>query len=183
MSKHICYTATHKTAGLIYVGITSQKLSKRKSDHGSQAKAGKKGLFQDALRKYGVNAFEWRTVAEGSKPVMELLERILIYEWDTANPDFGYNKVGGAAPAQIRYQLKKTSWKHFGPPWNKPPEGYEEHRDMFDDYGCFAEAVDLLYDLEGRIRIFCSDHYHPDFESKIEGWIDQLQKAKQMEKA
>ncbi|MYB35152.1 MAG: GIY-YIG nuclease family protein [Gammaproteobacteria bacterium] len=180
--KHLCYTATHKCNGLIYVGITNKSLPARKSDHGSQSKQGRKGRFQDALRLYGVEAFEWKVVAEGSKLVMELLERILIYEWDTANPDFGYNMIGGDHPAQIRYQLKKNSWKCFGPPWNKPPYGYEKDGDMLDEYGSFTDAVDNLYDIQGRINIFCADHYQSDFKTEVKSWIGQLQELIQQDK-
>ncbi|MCY4288125.1 MAG: hypothetical protein OXC63_05995 [Aestuariivita sp.] len=100
-----------------------ETLSARKANHVYQSKQARKGRFHDALRRYGMDAFEWRVAAEGSKLVMELLEQLLIYEWDTANPDFGYNMMGGAHPAQIKYQLQKNSWNCFGHPWNKPPRG------------------------------------------------------------
>ena len=150
--RFICYTATHNDSGHIYIGITSRSLSQRKQDHKDAARGGRKSPFSEAIRSFGIEAFTWNVVAEGAKDVIRLLEQLLIYEWDTANPHFGYNKSGGAHPAQIRYQLKKVSWQHFGPPWNQPIP--EEEADYLEFEQMMDEAVDVLHklnDIEARI--------------------------------
>ena len=140
-----CYAATHIDNGLIYVGVTSRTLEQRKQDHKDGAKK-RRSRFAEAIKEFSINAFNWCVVAEGTEDVMRLLERFLIYEWDTANPDYGYNEVGGRHPAQIRYQMKKESWKDFGPPWNKPmPQEeveYLEFEKMMDD------QVNILHALQ-----------------------------------
>ena len=60
--------------------------------------------------------FLGRLIAEGSDAAMQALERILIYEWETSDPDKGFNERGGNE-GQIRYQMRKSKWKFYGPPW------------------------------------------------------------------
>ena len=148
----ICYTAVHTDTGLTYVGVTARSLDRRRQDHKDAAKT-RKGRFPTAIREHGVDAFTWNVVAEGTEDVMRLLERILIYEWDTANPDYGYNEKGGCHPAQIRYQLKKESWKHYGPPWNKPiPDDERDHLEfgkMMDDK---VAILDTLNNIDSWIN-------------------------------
>ena len=96
--------------------------------------------------------FTWNVVAEGTEDAMRLLERLLVYEWDTANPDFGYNEEGGSHPSQIRYQLKKEHLKHFGPPWNKPISDEERaYLEFARDLDSQTDAMHKLYDIEGAI--------------------------------
>ena len=151
-NKHfICYTATHNDSGLIYVGVTSRTLDQRKQDHKYGANK-KKGMFPEAVRDFGIDMFTWNVVAEGTEDVVKLLEQLLIYEWDTANPDFGYNEKGGAHPAQIRYQLKKESWKTFGPPWNKPiPEEVEGNLEFEAMMDATVDALRMMYVIERMI--------------------------------
>ena len=177
--RFICYTATHNDSGLIYVGITSKSLIQRKQGHKDGATRGRKGAFSEAIRSFGIEAFTWSVVAEGSEDVIRLLERLLIYEWDTANPAFGYNERGGAHPAQIRYQLKKESWKHFGPPWNQPmPEeeaGYLEFEQMMDER---VDVLDKLNDIESRIRWIEANADNESVSYAVTGWAERLNDCK-----
>ena len=117
----ICYIATHDESGKCYIGITKQKLSDRKSDHESSAKAGShKSRLHDAIREYGRDAFSWKVIAKGSEVAMQALEQILIYEWETSDPNKGFNERGGNE-GQIRYQMRKSEWKSYGPPWMDVP--------------------------------------------------------------
>ena len=178
--RYICYTATHNDSGLIYVGVTSNTLDQRKQGHKDGAKK-KNGTFPEAVRNFGIDAFTWNVVAEGTKDVMLLLERLLIYEWDTAHPDFGYNKTGGAHPAQIRYQLKKESWKTFGPPWNKPvPEEAENYLEFEAMMDAQEDALHMMHVIE---RMICwVERNYKDEEENIsnaaEGynWVQRLNK-------
>ncbi|MCY4288126.1 MAG: hypothetical protein OXC63_06000 [Aestuariivita sp.] len=52
---------------------------------------------------------------------------------------------------------------------------YEEHGDMFDEYGN-TDAIDNLYDIQGRISISCADYYESSFVPEVKDWINQLQK-------
>ena len=177
--RFICYTATHLDSGLIYIGITSKSLNQRKQGHKDGATGARKGAFSEAIRSFGIEAFTWNVVAEGSEDVIRLLERLLIYEWDTANPAFGYNERGGAHPAQIRYQLKKESWKHFGPPWNQPmPEeeaGYLEFEQMMDES---VNVLDKLNDIEARIGWIEANADNESVSYAVKGWAERLNDCK-----
>ena len=77
LKKYICYSATHKD-GFQYIGVTCVGLDRRKYEHVNDAKKGKGGLFQCALRILGEDNFEWKIEGEGSKKEMERLEMDLI---------------------------------------------------------------------------------------------------------
>ncbi len=176
----ICYTATHNDSGLIYVGVTSRTLEQRKQDHKYGAKK-KNGTFPEAVRNFGIDAFTWNVVAEGTEDVIRLLERLLTYEWDTAHPDFGYNETGGAHPAQIRYQLKKESWKTLGPPWNKPiPEEEKDRLEIESMIEADTDSLYKMYDIEDmlswveanfecRKELFCE-------AAEAKNWVKRLNK-------
>ena len=82
--KHICYSATFKD-GREYIGKTSVGLDRRKWQHANDAKKGKGGLFQNALKLLGEQNFEWKIEAEGNKAEIERREMELIAE---RNPAF-----------------------------------------------------------------------------------------------
>lgn len=77
--KYICYSAKHKN-GLEYIGITCVGLDRRKYEHINDAKKGKGGLFQQALKVLGADNFEWKIEGDGGKKEMERLEMDLIQE-------------------------------------------------------------------------------------------------------
>lgn len=58
------YTATNKVNGKIYVGKESGKPFSRRYQHEYLAKNGSNVYFHKALRKYGMEAFEWAILLE-----------------------------------------------------------------------------------------------------------------------
>lgn len=172
----ICYIATHKESGKCYIGITRNKLSDRKADHESHANVGShKSRFHDAIREYGKDAFSWKVIAEGSDVAMQALERILVYEWETFDPDKGFNKDGGYE-AQIRYQMRKSKWKIYGPPWMNEYEvplmemgslpGRDKEvalLDLMNDINCIVSYLEKT-PLDGHR---CDD---------LRGFVERLQK-------
>lgn len=90
MKKEYCvYVHTNKANGKRYVGITSQKPQNRWRD-------GKGYLqnphFKSAIEKYGWNSFEHDILITGlTKEQANRWEQALIAQWDSTNPDKGYN--------------------------------------------------------------------------------------------
>lgn len=77
----ILYEVKNTINGNIYVGITTRPLRIRQLAHYSDARKGKEGAFQRALRKHGHSAFAWRTVVTGEEwYFLCVLERLLIDE-------------------------------------------------------------------------------------------------------
>jgi group I intron endonuclease len=61
----IVYLATNMETGEKYVGATILALKRRKQGHAHDAKRGKKGgKFLDAVRKYGIDAFDFSVLVE-----------------------------------------------------------------------------------------------------------------------
>ena len=173
----ICYIATHNESGKCYVGITKKKLSDRKSDHESHAKVGShKSRFHDAIREYGKDVFSWKVIAEGSDVAMQALERILIYEWETFDPDKGFNKDGGYE-SQIRYQMRKSKWKFYGPPWmNEYEVPLMESGSLPGPSPSEVALLDLMNDINSIVSYLEKTPLGGDRCDDLRGFVDRLQK-------
>lgn len=55
----IIYKITNKINGKVYIGQTTDSLSRRKSGHIQAATSGSKSKLYSAMRKYGVENFEF----------------------------------------------------------------------------------------------------------------------------
>ena len=93
---HIIYRAKNIINGKSYIGQTNN-FRKRKNDHISCAKRGHKGVFYNAIRKYGEDSFVWEIldsvdcIEEANK-----LEVCFISRFNSLSHDFGYNiQIGG----------------------------------------------------------------------------------------
>lgn len=124
MKKEYCvYVHTNKTNGKKYVGITSQKPEYRWLG-GSQYKYNEH--FTRAINKYGWDGFEHTVLMHGlTKEVACAWEKALIAQWESTNPDKGYNICfGGDGCAEInmvavdQYSLDG----HFIKRWNSIKE-------------------------------------------------------------
>lgn len=100
----IVYEATNKKNGKVYVGLTTQNLDVRKSQHLRSAKSGSNIHFHKALRKYGEDAFEWSVVFLcDSKESMYEKEKLAIALYDQEQL---YNKSAGGEHSA--YGMKHT---------------------------------------------------------------------------
>lgn len=77
----LVYMATNTVNGKQYVGATVGRLSVRRSGHKHDAFKKRPGcnLFHAALRKYGIDAFEWSIIADCASPdeMMEVEHRLV----------------------------------------------------------------------------------------------------------
>lgn len=89
----LIYEAYNKNNGKSYIGLTTHTLEKRKSQHLRSAKSGSSMHFHKALRKHGVEAFEWSVVISCSDlDKLQSLEQAVIgsYEsWQLYNKSLG----------------------------------------------------------------------------------------------
>lgn len=96
------YEHVNKVNGKRYIGTTSQKPEKRWGWKGS-------GYFNqpfwEAIKKYGWENFDHNIIAEGlSRDEAADLEYSRIREYDTLNPEHGYNrKEGGSGNMNCGY--------------------------------------------------------------------------------
>lgn len=89
---YLVYKHTNIINGKVYIGMTGRSMEIRwKSGYPNNAH------FNRAIRQFGENAFEHEVIAEQlTKDEAEALERKLIAECDSTNPQNGYNiELGG----------------------------------------------------------------------------------------
>lgn len=104
----IVYLATNKINGKQYVGLTSLSLEKRKKVHVHDAKY-KDKPFQRALRKYGVDGFEWSILRKcRTEKSLGKWERYFIRKFGTYGNGYNANK-GGVYHTEKGLQRLRTS--------------------------------------------------------------------------
>lgn len=111
MQVYAIYTVTNTLNGKMYVGL-SKELSRRWSRHrNAQSKS---SALHAAIRKHGVENFQFSHVSNAfGKQNAELIERLLIQEYDTMAPR-GYNLTAGGsglygAPQETREKVSRSS--------------------------------------------------------------------------
>lgn len=120
----LIYLATNKSNGKQYVGQTVQKLNNRINQHKNDAISGrKKCYFYNAIKKYGIDNFDWDIVVECD--TMEELNKMEIYYigyYDTYNT--GYNLTLGGGGTVGRVWSEETRKKAMD---SKPDISGEKH--------------------------------------------------------
>ena len=90
-------------------------------------------------------------LARGREAAIRAMEQVMIYEWELIDPEKGFNMKGGTGRGddtggQIRYQLRKSEWKEYSPPWFNVPL-------LFNSSVPIA-ALDLLNDMNTIVKWF-----------------------------
>jgi len=115
----IVYKITNQVNQKSYIGQTSRTLNQRKQEHVNNAKKSKKpaSLLYKAIRKYGVENFEWTLLEECSNDILDDREKFYIKKLRTHSSKGGYNLTEGGSTifgASGRYHyLKKKSSKEY----------------------------------------------------------------------
>ena len=119
---YIVYIHTNKINGKKYVGITSKTCEERWRNGRGYKRC---PLFDKAIKKYGWNGFDHEIVASNlTQGEAEDMEKSLIAEFQTTNPEFGYNlSEGGHAPPLSEETKQKISQALRGE--NNPMFGHQ----------------------------------------------------------
>jgi group I intron endonuclease len=93
----IVYKATNKINGKAYIGQTCRSLTRRRNEHKRAALDDKyKSPFHEAMRKYGVDNFEWEILAERKTTrSLDRAEARLIRKYKSHCKENGYNLTSG----------------------------------------------------------------------------------------
>lgn len=97
------YKAVNKLTKQVYIGITTQLLKIRKNDHIQKARKGVGGAFQEAIRTYGEEAFEWEQI-DTANSFNELAEKEKKYIIKYSSKLTGYNSDSGGGISKNVYQ-------------------------------------------------------------------------------
>jgi group I intron endonuclease len=106
----LVYKATNTINGKVYIGITSGTLKDRISKHVSVSRTIPKYryYFQNAMNKYGPDAFLWEVVEECfSEKELDEKERFYIKQYQSNIPQKGYNLTSGGGrshPLEIEHR-------------------------------------------------------------------------------
>jgi len=105
----IIYKATNTGNGKIYIGQTIQSLHLRRLDHERKANLYKStSYFHAAIRKYGVEAFEWEVIDRAeTADDLNKKESFWIDRLKTNKKEFGYNLTTGGDSTKLNDETKK----------------------------------------------------------------------------
>jgi len=94
------YVWTNSVNGKRYIGTTGTTMEKRAGANGYYYQGSPK--FYAAIRKYGFDKFSYQILADNlTKEQAAELETKYIKEFDTMNPDVGYNLQEGGFPDRV----------------------------------------------------------------------------------
>ena len=98
----IIYYARNKLNGKVYIGQTVQNIGVRKWKHISDANTGKDTYFGRALRKHGLEGFNWEILCPVEaltnlllKEYLNIAEQMFIEQYDSTDRKKGYNSTNG----------------------------------------------------------------------------------------
>lgn len=135
----IIYKATNKINGKSYIGQTLYPLNVRISQHKHEAnRKYKNSHFYKAIRKYGIENFEWRTLGRYSIEELNNIEIKTIEKYDAF--DKGYNlTVGGDGVKGMRGE------KHWGYGESRPKAVRDRIRETFRKNGTVKGKNNPMY--------------------------------------
>ena len=113
----IIYKITNQVNNKIYIGLTTETLQERWSGHLQAYKTCKRHLYE-SMRKYGIENFTIEEIDKAdSFEELGQLERKYIREYDSQNPEKGYNITAGGERNQLdanpRARLTVEEVKHI----------------------------------------------------------------------
>jgi group I intron endonuclease len=105
--KKVIYEVTNVLTGMKYIGATSKTLEDRKRDHIQKARKKVGGDFQNALRTYGKEAFEWVQV-DTANSANELAdkEKEYVIKYDAKDNGYNADRGGGFQKNIYQYDLE-----------------------------------------------------------------------------
>lgn len=108
------YIHTNKVNGKRYIGITRQSVQERWRDGKGYKRC---ILFDRAIKKYGWDGFDHEIFASNlTEEEAQNMEKLLIKELKTQDPEFGYNISDGGSTTNFSEEgLRKLSEKKKGP--------------------------------------------------------------------
>lgn len=143
MDKYTVYVHVNKENGRRYVGLTKNKPYKRwKRGEGYKLV---RGDFYSDIQKYGWNSFEHLIIAEDLEYDDAIkLERELVRNWKTNDPEFGYN-VSQGGRSGVRGSRNGVS---------RPVVMVKDGRDL-RTFDSAAEAADFVNGFRSNIINAC----------------------------
>lgn len=162
----LIYKSTNTINNKMYIGQTIQTLKERIYGHKSKLKAGSRLCFHNAIRKYGINNFDWEIIYEcNDSNKLDKMEMYYIGYYDTYNN--GYNSTLGGDKGTVGYKHTKESLQKI----SDAQTGYKHHgaRPVSVEGKSFATIKEAAIALNvcwntvwNRLRKSNNDYYYLD---------------------
>ena len=110
MKYGIIYIATNKLNNKSYIGQTINSLPRRITNHKNQSK-NKNGKFSNAIKKYGIDGFDWKILYKVSIDQLDLAEICAIYIYNTYYG--GYNSTPGGNNPMLDETIRNKYSERF----------------------------------------------------------------------
>lgn len=100
------YKAINKITNEVYIGVTFKLMKGRQNDHLQKAKKNVGGKFQQAIRTYGSEAFEWVQIdtANSSNELADK-EKDYVIKYDAKDNGYNGDRGGGFQKNIYQYDL------------------------------------------------------------------------------
>ena len=147
----IIYLAEQTKNGKLYIGQTVQSLQQRIYNHSADAKR-KNIHFNNAIKKYGVNGFQWTIIHECySRKELDDMEIYYIKLYNTTKNEIGYNlTTGGGGRSGYKSPSSSLRMKLNNPMFNKDTaKRIGEHNRKIRT----GKTFDILYGKEHSDKI------------------------------
>lgn len=141
----LIYKAKNKLNGKVYIGQTKGSLENRKRQHLNSPNHSYATCthFVRAIAKYGKSAFEWEVLATTeSADMLDQLETMYIAEYQSTDPNKGYNLLSGGSSGYTHADVTK---ERIG----NAQRGIKNH--MYGKTGALNPTSKQVIDLDTKV--------------------------------
>lgn len=181
----IIYLASNLITGKRYVGQTIKTLEERKAKHLQNSQTDLNNRFYQAIRKHGIDSFEWEVLEEVEQKNLDEREIYWIKEFNTLYE--GYNMTIGGGTLYGHKHTEETK-KKIG----ESLKGRSMKDHYIERYGeegglkKYDEYVKSLQEKNGkgrtRLEIFIERHGEEEGRKRYEMMISSMRKKKKGKK-
>lgn len=140
-NNYIIYKAINTVNNEVYIGATTTSVRQRLLDHNERANRGESGMFQDAIRTYGTNAFNWEQIDTASS-IDELAQKEKQYIIEYKAKVKVYNKDSGGGFKKTVYQYSIKDGK------------------LVNTYNCLQDAAKVINATKQNLSNVCLSVNH-----------------------
>lgn len=171
------YKYTNKYNRKCYIG-KSKDIEARYKSHLKCVKNGINTHFYNALRKYGIDSFDFQILIECPKENLDYWEKFYIRYYCSNNPDWGYNMTPGGDGISFwdEESRKRQSEIHKGKPragtvedWKWSEESKEKQSKRVKEYFSKKDNRDKL--SKNKIELY---NKNPEIKDKIANSVSKL---------
>ncbi len=181
----IIYLASNLITDKRYVGQTTKTLSERKAKHLQNSQTDLNNRFYQAIRKHGIDSFEWEILEEADQVNLDEREIYWIKEFNSLYEGYNMTVGGGtlyghkhteATKKKIGKSLKGRSMKNH----------YIERYGEIEGLEKYEEYIEILKKKNGkgktRLQLSIERHGEEEGTKRYKIWIKSMKEKKKGKK-